>query len=437
MKNESSLEFYISNAGVESDRNYTCIPFNKVGKGLGSSVSVLVTTKPAFVKMLTPNSGAPIDRKKVVLTCVVECSPLCSIRWSKNSSLIKNSSEYQIIERIKLRDYTTNTLSHVESELVFNISDWEGGLVPGRDTAQYACTSSENKEGPGVSSSTLFRVHYAPRNIRISPHIQTVKEKLRPRDFLCSAEAFPPAKYFWQFENGTRTRKGPQLEFKSAIRRTDGGTYTCTAFNDMGNVKAETNLNVVYKPDCFIKKEVRERVLYLKCEVEAFPPNVTYYWYHNEDLISSAVFSSATQFEVTDGMQGEFSCQARNLAGLGTRCDVKINGPVAALVAETDFSFLMFGGGLVIFVFIVITTTIVICRRQNGGKYDVTIIHEVQEDFTIKHREEKNGIPKKRKKISNDIIDKNVTRNPPPKILTARKRTKNGVLKKPTELWLV
>ena len=67
----------------------------------------------------------------------------------------------------------------------------------------------------------------------------------------------------------------------------------------------------------------------------------------------------------------------------------------------------------------------------------MTIIHEVQEDFTIKHREEKNGIPKKQKKISNDIIDKNVTRNPPPKILTARKRTKNGVLKKPTELWLV
>ena len=30
MKNESGLEFYISNAGVESDRNYTCIPFNSV-----------------------------------------------------------------------------------------------------------------------------------------------------------------------------------------------------------------------------------------------------------------------------------------------------------------------------------------------------------------------------------------------------------------------
>ena len=46
------------------------------------------------------------------------------------------------------------------------------------------------------------------------------------------------------------------------------------------------NLNVVYKPECSIMKEVRDQVLYLKCEVEAFPPNVTYYWYQNEHLIS-------------------------------------------------------------------------------------------------------------------------------------------------------
>ena len=28
--------------------------------------------------------------------------------------------------------------------------------------------------------------------------------------------------------------------------------------------------------------------------------------------------------QVTEGMEGEFSCQARNLAGLGTKCDVKV-----------------------------------------------------------------------------------------------------------------
>ena len=42
----------------------------------------------------------------------------------------------------------------------------------------------------------------------------------------------------------------------------------------------------MYKPECSIMKEVRDQVLYLKCEVEAFPPNVTYYWYQNEHLIS-------------------------------------------------------------------------------------------------------------------------------------------------------
>jgi hypothetical protein len=72
-------------------------------------------------------------------------------------------------------------------------------------------------------------------------------------------------------------------------------------------------------------------------------------------------------------------------------------------------------------------------RRKNSGKYDVTVIHEVQDDFTIKQKKEKNGIPKKRKKIAVDI-NKGVKKNPLPKNLTARKRTKNSVLKTPTEL---
>ena len=45
-------------------------------------------------------------------------------------------------------------------------------------------------------------------------------------------------------------------------------------------------LNVVYKPECSITKEVREQVLYLSCLVKAFPPNVTYYWYQGQHLIS-------------------------------------------------------------------------------------------------------------------------------------------------------
>ena len=127
----------------------------QVGKGSGSSVSVVVTTKPTMVKMLPALSGAPIHRKKVLLTCTVECSPLCSITWYMNNSLLTNSSRYKILERVKLRDYRTNTLSHVVSDLV-----WEGGgagLDPSRDTNLFTCSSSANSQGPGVNSTTLFR----------------------------------------------------------------------------------------------------------------------------------------------------------------------------------------------------------------------------------------------------------------------------------------
>ena len=65
MKNESGLEILIQNAGVDTDRNYTCIPFNEVGKGAGSSVSVVVTTKPSFVTPLPAHTGANIESKRV------------------------------------------------------------------------------------------------------------------------------------------------------------------------------------------------------------------------------------------------------------------------------------------------------------------------------------------------------------------------------------
>ena len=36
----------------------------------------------------------------------------------------------------------------------------------------------------------LFRVHFPPTNITITPALQTVKEKYRPRSFHCSAQVF-------------------------------------------------------------------------------------------------------------------------------------------------------------------------------------------------------------------------------------------------------
>ena len=46
---------------------------------------------------------------------------------------------------------------------------------------------------------------------------------------------------------------------------------------------------------------------------------------------------------------------------------IRVNGPVAALVAETDLTLLMFGGGVVVVVFVVILVAIFVCRRHGNN----------------------------------------------------------------------
>ena len=46
-------------------------------------------------------------------------------------------------------------------------------------------------------------------------------------------------------------------------------------------------------------------------------------------------------------------------------CPPQINGPVAAIVAETDLSMMMIGGCFVVFLVVMIVISIVICRRIN------------------------------------------------------------------------
>ena len=58
----------------------------------------------------------------------------------------------QVEERVLLRDYSTNTLSHVLGTLVFSLAQEQA-----RHTATYTCASSANREGPGVNSTTTFR----------------------------------------------------------------------------------------------------------------------------------------------------------------------------------------------------------------------------------------------------------------------------------------
>ena len=80
------------------------------------------------------------------------------------------------------------------------------------------------------------------------------------------------------------------------------------------NYLFSAKINVLYKPECGIRKHVMDNVLYLKCVVEAFPPNVIYYWYHNNNIISGNKFTNVIltcdrDFELSVYLKQHYYCQ--------------------------------------------------------------------------------------------------------------------------------
>lgn len=53
----------------------------------------------------------------------------------------------------------TNDFESIRSTLIWNMSAWPGGQLDRiHDSANYTCQSTDNGVGPGVKSSTAFRV---------------------------------------------------------------------------------------------------------------------------------------------------------------------------------------------------------------------------------------------------------------------------------------
>ena len=73
--------------------------------------------------------------------------------------------------------------------------------------------------------------------------------------------------------------------------------------------------------------------------------------------------------ESVNAIYGTFACQASNIAGTGEKCSISIDGPPSALVADTDTTYLIFGGASVLLLLFIIVASIVVCRRQSVSKY--------------------------------------------------------------------
>lgn len=76
--------------------------------------------------------------------------------------------------------------------------------------------------------------------------------------------------------------------------------------------------------------------------------------------------------DAVNAIFGTFACQASNIAGQGEKCSISIDGPPSALVADTDTTYLIFGGVSVLLLLFIIVTSIILCRRHSVSKYPAT-----------------------------------------------------------------
>lgn len=76
--------------------------------------------------------------------------------------------------------------------------------------------------------------------------------------------------------------------------------------------------------------------------------------------------------DAVNAIFGTFACQASNIAGEGEKCSISIDGPPSALVADTDTTYLIFGGVSVLLLLFIIVTSIILCRRHSVSKYNAT-----------------------------------------------------------------
>ncbi|CAG2058341.1 unnamed protein product [Timema podura] len=217
---------------------------------------------------------------------------------------------------------------------------WPGGRLDRiHDNDNYTCQSDDNIAGPGVRSSTIFRVEYPPENITVSNKRVNVTETDVPEWVICNAKAYPEAMYQWYKDgerNTTVLKGGNTLILSGPLKKERGGNYTCEAFNRHGNITQKTFINVLYKPQCGITQSDQDGKLVLVCTADANPTDVDFTWRikNENDTIEENIEKRGLQSFLTLDTYVEtfrtYLCFANNSVGMSIPCERDVTAGVAS-----------------------------------------------------------------------------------------------------------
>ncbi|CAG7834604.1 unnamed protein product [Allacma fusca] len=229
-----SYNWTIFPVSLETRANFSCEALNAAGQGPPATLLMEVFAPPMFIERLQPYRGAITTAKEVSISCQVECYPLCDIIWLKDGLPLSETEFYTIKKSTLPPDETKSDFESVVSTLIWNLTAWPGGQLDRlHDNANYTCQSTANEVGPGVSSTTSFRVEYAPECTI------TQKESDDALLLVCEVEANPGVVDFqWMLDNGTYdaniVNKGRTSTISLISTPEYFGKYKCFANNSIG-----------------------------------------------------------------------------------------------------------------------------------------------------------------------------------------------------------
>ncbi|XP_076366927.1 hemicentin-2-like isoform X2 [Tachypleus tridentatus] len=320
--------------------NYTCAAVNDVGSGPKGFIRLIGKAPPSVIDSLPPIHGAPKDASDVSISCRIECDPLCDIEWLRNGESIMDNDLFFVKTTVHPEEFLTNRFKSVVSTLHWNLTG--GGLNRNNDNANYTCRSNGNIVGPGVYTSTYFKVEYPPENITLSTTWIDVVEREVPDKVKCKADSWPPSEYIWKYSNFVIADTS-ELFLNYSIPRERAGFYECVASNRHGQASMETLINVMYKPECIMyeSKNDQEQTT-LICEVQANPEFVNFTWMKdNETFEELAKFeerrSILTLPEAAPKYFGTYYCTANNSIGESVPCSIEVTGIIGTSGWVPDF----------------------------------------------------------------------------------------------------
>ncbi|XP_048588690.1 hemicentin-1 isoform X4 [Nematostella vectensis] len=284
----SLLKIQRHQAGV-----YQCQAINDVRRG---AITQDITINVQYPPEITPIQNTTVRAgETITLTCAVAGNPTPSVSWSKAGS------------------------GHSTNGNVFT----KAGATKA-DTGQYVCTAVNTVTGNTQTrtASTYVMVKYKPSILSKSPD-QTVNETIDFLKLTCLSDGYPAPTVTWSRDGVVVSRTS--VYYSNSVIRSEAGTYTCTATNEMGSDTTTVQVTVNYKPE-MVSSTINtsswdRKVLSLQCKARGVPlPQITWYKPGGQPITAEvSPISEGSQLQVTTthdaGDYGQYKCRASNLLG--------------------------------------------------------------------------------------------------------------------------